>query len=307
MALKTIYIARHGFRSNWLPPPHPPNPTGIDSDPVLAPHGVEQAKQLAKHISELPDAEKPQFLLSLPFYRCLETSQPISQALGLRIHIDCGVGEWFKPTREVIPVPAKYDALREFFPDHLGDEVTWEGSGVVPSALGEDEEAIFERCRQFWAAFIPRFEAKYPEIETLLIVTHAAAKIALGMSLLKQKSVHDEIVVLGEKTKIRSGACSLDKFVLGQDWELVQNGRTDFLTDGEEMNWNFDVKVEAGSDEDIKARKEAAEREKQAEIESAEADGLEEDEEMENGEEQIGEEVEEERNKEDYEVRTATN
>lgn len=264
MTLQTIYIARHGYRANWLPLPHPPNPTGIDSDPALAPHGVDQANELAKHIGSFPTKEKPQFILSSPFYRCVETSQPIAKGLGCKVHLDAGVGEWFKVDRKVVPKPSSYEQLGVFFPDVLGGVETWEGSGVVPSTSGETEEDIFERTKKFWAAFVPAFEKKHPKVTRILIVTHAASKIALGMSLMGFASVYDDLNFEGEK-RIRSGACSLDKYQKKSGtWSMVQNGRTDFLKDGEEMNWNFDVKVEAGSDEDIKAREAAAKKQQQS-------------------------------------------
>lgn len=256
MAIQKIYIARHGFRSNWLPPPHPPNPTGIDSDPVLAPHGEDQAVELAKHIQLLP--EKPGFILSSPFYRCVQTSSPIASGLGLKVSIDRGVGEWFKVNRGVVPIPADYNKLRPFFEDVMGDSEIWDGTSIIPSAAGETEEQIFDRCGAFWSEFIPKFEQKYPDISTILIVTHAATKIALGMKLLKCESLHQNIQFEGAQTKLRAGACSLDLYTLQEGrWEIRENGRTDFLEKGEEMNWNFDAKFEAGSDEDIKARQQA--------------------------------------------------
>lgn len=259
MTIKTIYVARHGYRSNWLPEPHPPNPTGIDSDPPLAPHGVEQAKELANYLTSLPEDERPQFIISSPFYRCLQTSEPIAKALHLKVTIDTGVGEWFKTTREVIPKPAGYEQLRQFFADTIGDETLWSGSGVIPSGSGETEEAIFFRAQKFWKAFIPAFEKAHPEVSRVLFVTHAASKIALGLSLLGKLSVHDTIEFKGKETKLHSGACSIDKYEnQNGEWTILENGKTDFLKDGEEMNWNFDVKFEAGSDEDIKARKAAA-------------------------------------------------
>ncbi|PVH14896.1 uncharacterized protein CXQ87_005172 [Candidozyma duobushaemuli] len=260
MTLQTIYIARHGFRSNWLPPPHPPNPTGIDSDPALAPHGVDQAVELGEYLATLPKDKQPQFIISSPFYRCVESARPFAEKSGLKVHLDRGIGEWFKKDRGVVPVPADYKKLGEFFAEVLGEPTTWDSeSGVVPSSQGESEEDVLERSHKFWKAFIPAFEKKHPEVTRLLLVNHAATKIALGMALLGHESLYDEIDFKGTKTRLRAGACSLDKFEREDNhWVLLENGKTDFLKDGEEMNWNFDVKVEAGSDEDMKRRAEEA-------------------------------------------------
>lgn len=266
MTLKTIYIARHGYRANWLPPPHPPNPTGIDSDPPLAPHGVDQAKQLAAYITSLPDSTKPQFILTSPFYRCVETGQPVAEMLDLPIVLERGIGEWYKKNRDIIPEPANYNLLQKFF-KNLSNEQTWDRDntvGVIPSLTGEDEDDIFQRCKLFWSKFIPIFESKFPEIERILIISHAATKIALGMSLLGFKNVFEYID--DDENTIRAGACSLDKFDLteNKNWKLYMNGNCEFLTEGEEMNWNFHSGFEAGSDEDIKARQEEARKREQA-------------------------------------------
>ncbi|KAK6461001.1 histidine phosphatase superfamily [Scheffersomyces coipomensis] len=258
MTLKTIYIARHGYRSNWLPEPHPPNPTGIDSDPPLAPHGVDQAKQLAAYLHSLPSIEQPQFIISSPFYRCVETCQPIAQILSLSVVIERGVGEWYRKGRKVIPSPANYDTLHRFFKDVLVEESEWprdETIGIIPSLSGETPEEIFDRASLFWKKFFPIFENKYPHIESILIVTHAATKIALGTSLLGLSTVYDSIDEHG--TKPRAGACSLDKYIKSNSnqWENVMNGNCEFLLKGEEMHWDFSITVEAGSDEDIKLRK----------------------------------------------------
>lgn len=261
MVLKNIYIARHGYRMNWLPPPHPPNPTGIDSDPPLAPHGVEQAKELAKYIGSLEN-DKPQFILSSPFYRCVETAEPISEELNIPIVLERGVGEWYKVGRGIVPEPANYDRLNKFF-NHLASAEVWDRDntvGVIPSLQGESEEDIMKRCQKFWQLFIPKFEAMYPDIENVLIVSHAATKIALGMSLLGFDNVLQSIDDKG--TILRAGACSLDKYTRTPEdkWQIIMNGNCEFLSQGEEMNWNFHFQFEAGSDEDIKARKLEAEQ-----------------------------------------------
>ncbi|SCU81652.1 LAFA_0C06370g1_1 [Lachancea sp. 'fantastica'] len=270
MAVKTIYIARHGYRSNWLPQgPYPPPPTGVDSDVPLAEHGVKQAKELAHYIMSIEN--QPELLFSSPFYRCLQTCEPIADLLELPIHVERGVGEWYKPDRKVIPEPASYAILNNFFPGKLSP--SWDPT-VIPSGKGETEQDIFNRCREFWPKFISRVESEFPSVETILIMTHAATKIALGMNLLGFDNAREAIDADG--TTLRSGSCSLDKFELitgnisgeelvevpfeNRKWHLTMNGNTEFLADGEEMHWDFQYGFEAGSDADIKARLEMAEK-----------------------------------------------
>lgn len=223
----------HGFRSNWLEGEIPPPPTGIDSDHVLAPHGHDQAKELADHIASLE--KKPQMLFLSPFYRCIETSTPVAKELGLKIRVENGIGEWYRPGRSVIPEPASLDLLNKSF-DNLDQE--WK-SLVTPSNKGETEQDILERCRDFWSKFLPLMEEKYPEVEYVMLVSHAASKIALGMSIMGYKSVRDEIS-FGEDKVLKAGACSLDIYDKEDtEWKLKVNGDTSFLSDGEEMNWHF--------------------------------------------------------------------
>ena len=91
-----------------------------------------------------------------------------------------------------------------------------------------------------------------------MIVTHAATKIALASALLGLSSVFDYID--DKQTLIRAGSCSLSKFIKSNNddsnkWKIVMNGNCEFLTKGEEMNWDFRQGVEAGSAEDIARRK----------------------------------------------------
>lgn len=248
--------------------PYPPPPTGVNSDVPLAEHGVKQAKELAHYIMSIEN--QPELIFSSPFFRCLQTSEPISDLLELPIYLERGIGEWYKPDRDVIPEPASFDILNNFFPGKLNRNWT---SSVIPSNKGETEQDIFERCRTFWPIFIKNVEETFPNVETILIVTHAATKIALGMNLLGFDNCRDPID--DEGSIIRSGSCSLDKYELVHNdedddidaeelpfeerhWRITMNGNTEFLTKGEEMHWDFKYGFEAGSDADIKARQAAA-------------------------------------------------
>lgn len=188
--------------------------------------------ELAKHIGELE--VKPELIFSSPFYRCVQTSTPISKVLNIPINVDNGVGEWYKPSRSVIPEPASLELLNKFF-DDLNQEWT---STLTASNKGETEAEILLRCGLFWKQFIAKIDAQYPEVKCILIVTHAATKIALGMSLLGFQNVRDTIDIDGEAF-IRSGACSLDTYDYKDGWKLTSNGQTHFLEKGEEMSWNF--------------------------------------------------------------------
>ncbi|RLV91193.1 Transcription factor tau 55 kDa subunit [Spathaspora sp. JA1] len=261
MPIKQIYIARHGFRANWAPPPHPPNPTGIDSDPPLAPHGVTQSQQLAGYLASLPIEDRPRFILSSPFYRCVESCVAISNMLDCKVAIERGISEWFRRERKTKPIPADYPQLNHFFPGVLMDEEEWprdRAVGVIPRLEGENYDEVFERCKLFVRKFIPIFEERYPQIENVLIVTHAASGIAVGSALLGLSSLVSFID--DDKNMIRSGACSVSKYVrVGEQWKIVMNGNCEFLTDGEEMNWDFRTGVEAGSAEDLKLRQQQQE------------------------------------------------
>lgn len=226
----------------------------------LAEHGIKQAKELAHYIASIDN--QPELLFSSPFFRCLQTSQPIADMLDLPIYLEKGIGEWYKPDREIIPEPASFEILSNFFLGKLQQD--WH-SDIIPSNKGETEEEIFLRCKKFWPVFIKKVESKFPDVETILLVTHAATKISLGMTLLGFNNCREFID--DEGSIIRSGVCSLDKYerleneLLGEDtsfherhWIMTMNGNTEFLIDGEEMHWDFKNGFEAGSDADIAAR-----------------------------------------------------
>lgn len=84
------------FRSNWVTDNQGnysaiiTSPTGIPSDPPLASHGEDQARELAAHLVALdPKIER---IYSSPFYRCLQSITPISEMLDLPVLADNGFG-----------------------------------------------------------------------------------------------------------------------------------------------------------------------------------------------------------------------
>lgn len=238
--VSTILITRHGYRANWDDPSRVSCPTEIIGDVELSEHGLEQAEELAQHIvSSEPDID---LILSSPFYRCLQTATPVSGQLSKPICAETGIGEWFKPERSTRPVPASCTRLAQWFPNI--DTTYTSLLGVNPN--GETEEDIHERCAKFMQLFVKDLDENRPEIKKVLMVTHAASKIALGRALLQDSQY-----------QLRSGTCSLDKFErdpASGAWTIVSNGATEFLTNGEEMHWTFDSKFMPGSTEEAQSR-----------------------------------------------------
>ena len=229
MVLHTVYVVRHGYRSNWLPENEQlPIPTGIKRDPPLAPHGLEQAKELAEFVNK--QSPKPQLVFSSPFYRCLQTAEPTAKLLNVPFIMDRGLGEYFHPNEAV--TAASLEELKGFFPI-LHNEM--ETNTVVPSLEGETETQLFQRCVEFWKLFLQRMETEYPDIECVMLATHAATKIALSKVITGHSSVRD-----GEK--FGAATCSFDKFHRNKDgksWTIDINGETSFLSKGAERVWEF--------------------------------------------------------------------
>jgi broad specificity phosphatase PhoE len=121
MVVTTIYVTRHGvsslnipyhlllsaytrtvlqFRANWTLNPvtgtyrsHIPSPTNLPSDPPLVAYGVQQSHQLATALARV-ETPRISYIYCSPFYRCLQTIQPLVDRLGGKMEIrgDNGLG-----------------------------------------------------------------------------------------------------------------------------------------------------------------------------------------------------------------------
>lgn len=95
--------------------------------------------------------------------------------------------------------------------------------------VSDTYEGLMSRASEFLDQLIDKLNEESPEIHTIIIFTHAATKIALGRALLKDPNA-----------QIRTGTCSLDTFVLENgSWSAKALGETHYLSEGEEMHWDF--------------------------------------------------------------------
>ncbi|KAK6506129.1 hypothetical protein TWF506_011052 [Arthrobotrys conoides] len=267
--LDTIYIVRHGFRSNWVVSNDGTynatikSPTGIPSDPPLTSYGVDQARQLGVHLAGLDI--KPQQIYSSPYYRCLQTSAPIATELGLGIEgVEGGIAEWFGTAPFDHPLPATAELLKTFFPN-LNTDYT---PIITPAVRGETMAQVHNRAAYALTRLVDYVDKTHPEVRAIVLVSHAATVIAAGRvlvgdqdmdvgagtcscSVYKRKDPNSSPVWLdidGKEVQ-ETGTVDLNKEpvpilpwrgrgVLG-GWTCERNGDCSFLSGGEERNWWF--------------------------------------------------------------------
>ncbi|CAE6433853.1 unnamed protein product [Rhizoctonia solani] len=240
--VQTILIARHGFRLSWTTTTWT-SPTGTKKDPPLAAYGVTQAVDLAKFIKSLPEEQRPTLLFSSPYYRCLQTSNPSSEILGLPIYVEHGLSEWYSP---VVPGtglhPRPHDAttLRQYF---SSIDPSWE-SIYYPDRRGETVEGVHDRCAEFLDALVARIEQSptLSKHKSILLVSHAATCAALIRHLVNDREL-----------PMRVGTCTLSVLERSRDSsdksKWVAQGtlaRGDFLPGGVERDWGFEDAVIKG-------------------------------------------------------------
>ncbi|TFK41114.1 histidine phosphatase superfamily [Crucibulum laeve] len=240
--IENIYIARHGFRMNWVNT-NWKSATGLARDPPLAAFGEAQAEELAQYFLSLPEEERPTAIFSSPFYRCLQTSKPVARALGLPIYVEHGMSEWFSPVvpgTGLHPRPGSATSLKGYFSEI---DPSWH-SIWYPSRKGETVEEIHDRSDGFLRAFIPEVERKFDH-SRILLVSHAATVIALARSFLGNREL-----------PLNVGCCSLTELTRKTDtpssevlgcWTALKLADGAHLSQGTSREWGFqDIEVDKG-------------------------------------------------------------
>jgi transcription factor C subunit 7 len=242
-------------------------PTKIPSDPALASKGVEQAKQLAVHLSKLePKIER---IYSSPFYRCIQTILPTAIALSesssspleqdLKIRPENGIGEWYGTARFDHPSPASPTLLATLFPkENFNKEYT---PFIRPSVSGETIASLHERTAYALHRIIEQCDDE--GVKAVVICTHAATLIAAGRALtgrMPEDTSEEDfwpytcgVSVFVRKTKTLDSGVGEWKGVgsqvpevkwkdgkgVGGGWECTVHGDCSFLKDGAERVWHF--------------------------------------------------------------------
>ncbi|KAF9229330.1 phosphoglycerate mutase-like protein [Gyrodon lividus] len=246
--IETIYIARHGFRSNWVDS-NWKNLTGLPRDPPLAAYGEAQAIELAKYFESLPEDKQPTAIFSSPYYRCLQTSKPVAEHLSLPIYVEHGISEWYSPVAPgtgLFPRPKSaidlQALLHEISPSWRSVKIdpSWR-SVWIPPRKGEDIEEIHARMVGFLKCLIDHVETRSDmnHHKNVLLVSHAATTIALCRGLLAQPDM-----------PLRVGCCTVSQFSRKHDaagvpgacqWDAILLASSAHLSNQESLrDWGFE-------------------------------------------------------------------
>lgn len=240
--IETIYIARHGFRMNWINE-NWSSPTGLQRDSPLAAFGEVQARELAAYFLALPEDRRPTAIFSSPYYRCLQTSKPTSQALQVPIYVEHGISEWYSPVAPGTGLHPRASSAA-VLQTHISEiDHSW-SSIWYPSRKGEDVEDLQERAKGFLDLLIPEVERRFNDKhKNILLVSHAATIIVLCQGLLAQPDL-----------PVRVGCCSISEFsrnsgalsVLG-GWEAKALASGNHLKEDASRDWGFeDIRLAHG-------------------------------------------------------------
>lgn len=240
--VEKIYIARHGVRPSFINSTWK-SVTGLERDPPLTAYGETQAEELAQYFLSLPEEERPTALFSSPYYRCLQTSKPVANALNIPIYVEHGVAEWYSPATPgtgLHPRPGSSASLKEYISEiDRSWETIW-----YPSRKGETVDEIHNRIDGFLELFVPTVEQKFHEkAARILIVSHAATTISLVMSLVGDRNLRFNVGCCSlSELKRRPGASN----VVG-GWEALKVADGTHLDAGSSREWGFaDIEVEEG-------------------------------------------------------------
>ncbi|KAF8973966.1 histidine phosphatase superfamily [Flammula alnicola] len=243
--IEKIYIARHGFRLNWVSTAWK-SPTGLPRDPPLTAYGETQAEELCQYFLSFPEEERPTAIFSSPYYRCLQTSRPLAKALGIPIYVEHGIAEWYSPVEPgtgLHPRPGPTESLQAHFPEV---DASW-NTLYYPSRKGESVDELHARVDAFARVFKPALHQRLPpaRFRRILLITHAATTIALVRSFVGDREMYMKVGCCSLTELARREGAPHDRTVGA--WRPVSLVSGEHLTGGTSREWGFeDIEVEKG-------------------------------------------------------------
>jgi broad specificity phosphatase PhoE len=174
MEERSIWLARHGYRADYVDPdwrrtakrPH---------DTPLSADGLEQARELAIRL----EGEGLRHVLSSPFLRAVETANAVAEHLSLPLCIEPGACEWLRA--EWFPSMPAVLSVEELAPEFPQVDPAYEPCCVPRYPEGVAE--LVARCRTLAAVLAERFGGDF------LVVGHGASVTGLTATFLDDPTV----------------------------------------------------------------------------------------------------------------------
>jgi len=173
-ARTTVLLVRHGARYDYANKQqwrdrcarHGHEP----SDPPLSALGHEQARETAVALAR----ENPGLILASPYYRVLQTAQPLAHALNVPICVDHCLAEFGHSPQKIAPPGARVPVLPEIDDEYV--PVLDRLCGPIDSTGKESAVAYFRRLLLFKRALATqRFTG-----QTIVCFSHAASVALVG-------------------------------------------------------------------------------------------------------------------------------
>mmetsp|Transcript_39730 Transcript_39730/g.68111 ORF Transcript_39730/g.68111 Transcript_39730/m.68111 type:complete len:230 (+) Transcript_39730:96-785(+) len=222
-----LHIVRHGHRldaedSSWR------EKATIATDSPLSSFGMEQAKEVGKHL------EQVDLIYCSPYLRTLQTATLISENLKSPVSIrrEYGLREWVKRHKPNNMYHIHPEDACEHFP--LIDQ-EFISSFECPTII-EDPSNLHERCNRFVEHFNQHVEELLDSDnppESVVLVSHAATIIGVIRSLLEDPSYPIDVPT-----------ASLTTFEYDRNskkWNLKTCTSVEHLTEGSHCSWGFPI------------------------------------------------------------------
>ncbi|KAI7880252.1 histidine phosphatase superfamily [Mucor mucedo] len=222
MVLKEIWVARHGFREDWVND-NPPLPTNLRNDPPLSDFGRQQSLELAAYLKD----KSIDRIYSSPFYRVLETVYPLVLECDMPLFIDNAMAEWYGLTHGRYLPCAPLPELKKLFPKL---NIEHHSSSIPLPTEVETEHDCHLRVKKGLDILVDELDSDKGQPQTILLSGHAASAICAVRALLNDSHFY-----------VNTGTCSLSRLIRQDDktWKIMENGDCSHLSQGEQRSWMF--------------------------------------------------------------------
>lgn len=206
-AKRSIYMARHGERIDYLDPYwlEKPGATGDELDSPLSGNGLRQARDLAERLADEPIDH----IFASPFLRTIQTALPIAEKLDLPIKLERGIGEGLR-SKNYLRDPRVWSTEDRniMFP-----QVDLEHNSVIDPPWPEEAPQTCERAAATISKLLEMYDGNF------LLIGHGITVMSMCWDLLPQKP------------ELFGGFCALHRIDQHDEgWHIAVQGERGFLS-----------------------------------------------------------------------------